>query len=233
MSRSRKRAVISWSTGKDCAWALHRVRARADVEVAGLLTTINERFQRVSMHGVRRELADLQAQAAGLPLFAVEVPWPCTNEEYERRMAAACVRLRDCGVEAVVFGDIHLADVRAYRESRLAETRMEALFPLWGDDPAGLIREMLAAGLRAVITSLDAAKLDPALAGAELGAAVVQSLPAQIDPCGENGEFHTFAFDGPMFRQPVPVVRGEVVEREGYVYADLLPARVQQSGLLQ
>jgi uncharacterized protein (TIGR00290 family) len=233
MSRGRKRVVISWSTGKDCAWALHRVRTLAQVEIAGLLTTINGQFQRVSMHGVRRELAELQAQAAGLPLFAVELPWPCPNEEYDRRMAAACGRLRDCGVEAIVFGDIHLADVRAYRESRLAEAGMEAWFPLWGENPAGLIRDMLAAGLRAVITCLDAARLDPALAGAELGAALVESLPQQVDPCGENGEFHTFAFDGPMFRQPVPVARGEVVEREGYVYADLLPARPKQRRLIE
>jgi len=233
MSRGRKRAVISWSTGKDCAWALHRVRARSEVEVAGLLTTINGRFQRVSMHGVRRELADLQAQAAGLPLFAVELPWPCPNEEYERRMAAACGRLRDSGIQAVVFGDIHLADVRAYRESRLAEAGMEAWFPLWGENPAGLMREMLAAGLRAVITCLDPAKLDRALAGAELDAGVVQSLPQQVDPCGENGEFHTFVFDGPMFQYPVPVARGEVAEREGYVYADLLPARPPGQALLQ
>lgn len=223
----RKRAVVSWSTGKDCAWALHRIRAGGSVEIAGLLAAVNSEFGRISMHGVRRELAELQAAAAGLPLIPVELPWPCPNEEYDRRMAAACARLRAGGVEAIVFGDIHLAEVRAYRESRLAGTGIEPLFPLWGLSPHTLIMEMLEAGLRCIITCLDPARIDRALAGKELTPETVRSLPAQVDPCGENGEFHTFAFAGPMFRRPLRIRPGRIVERDGYVFADLLPADPQ------
>lgn len=222
--KRRKRAVVSWSTGKDCAWALHRIRAGGGVEIAGLLAAVNSEFGRISMHGVRRELAELQAAAAGLPLIPVELPWPCPNDEYDRRMAAACARLRAGGVDAIVFGDIHLADVRAYRESRLAGSGIEPLFPLWGLSPHALITEMLEAGLRCIITCLDPARMDRALAGKELTPETVRSLPAGVDPCGENGEFHTFAYAGPMFRRPLRVRPGRIVERDGYVFADLLPA---------
>lgn len=224
MTGKMKRAVVSWSTGKDCAWALHRARLGGTLEIAGLLATVNAEFGRVSMHGIRRELAELQACALGLPLIPVELPWPCPNEEYERRMAETCSRLRAEGIEAIVFGDIHLADVRAYRENRLNGTGIEPLFPLWGSDSAALVEEMLAAGLRSVIACLDPARVDPALAGAELTREVVRGLPAQVDPCGENGEFHTFAFAGPMFRHPVPIRTGACVQRDGFVYADILPA---------
>lgn len=224
MTGRRKRAVVSWSTGKDCAWALHRVRREATVEPVGLLVTVNARFRRVSMHGVRLELAERQAEALGLPLIVVELPWPCTNEEYEARMAATCRNLRQQGVEAIVFGDIHLAEVRAYRESRLAGTGLEPLFPLWGMEPSALIAQMLEAGLRCLITCLDPARMDRSLAGAELTTEVIQRLPAGVDPCGENGEFHTFAFAGPMFRHPLAVADSGVVERDGFVYADLAAA---------
>lgn len=220
---SRGRAVVSWSSGKDAAWALHLVRQRGELEVAGLLCSINAQFQRVSMHGVRRALLEQQAQAAGLPLLAVELPWPCSNEEYERRMAAACARLREQGVEVVVFGDIFLADVRAYRERQLAGTGIAPEFPLWGKDTQQLVREMLDAGVRARIVCLDPARLDRSLAGAELTADFVRSLPANVDPCGENGEFHTCVFDAPVFAQPLDVIAGAVVERDGFVFADLLP----------
>lgn len=220
----RRRAVISWSSGKDAAWALHLVRQQGELEAVGLLSSINAEFQRVSMHGVRRELLELQAQAAGLPLLTVELPWPCSNEEYERRMAAACARLRADGVEVVVFGDIFLADVRQYRERQLAGTGLEPLFPLWGRSTHELVCEMLAAGLRARIACLDPARVGRNLAGAELTPDLLLSLPASVDPCGENGEFHTFVFDAPVYAHPLDVSAGEVVEREGFVYADLLAA---------
>lgn len=221
----RRRAAVSWSSGKDAAWALHLVRQHGELEAVGLLSSINTEFQRVSMHGVRRELLELQAQAAGLPLMTVELPWPCSNEEYERRMAAACARLRAQGIEVVVFGDIFLADVRQYRERQLAGTGLEPLFPLWGRGTHELVREMLAAGVRARISCLDPARVDRGLAGAELTPDLLRSLPASVDPCGENGEFHTFVFDAPVFAHPLDATAGDVVERDGFVYADLIAAR--------
>ncbi len=220
---NRRRAVVSWSSGKDAAWALHLVRQRPDLEVVGLLTSINAEFRRVSMHGVRQELLEMQAAASGLPLRIVELPWPCPNEEYERRMGAACAALRAEGVEAVVFGDIFLADVRAYRERQLAGTGLEPLFPLWGADSQKLAREMLDGGVRARIACLDPARVDRQLAGREWSVEVLSSLPCGVDPCGENGEFHTFVVDAPVFRHPIRVTAGEVVERDGFVYADFLP----------
>jgi len=220
----RPRAAVSWSSGKDAAWALHLVRQRGDLEPVALLSSINAEFQRVSMHGVRRALLQQQARAAGLPLLAVDLPWPCSNEEYERRMAAACARLRAERIEVIVFGDIFLADVRQYREKQLAGTGLEPRFPLWGRDTRELAREMLAAGVRARISCLDPARLDRTLAGAELTPDLLRSLPASVDPCGENGEFHTFVFDAPVFAHALDVTAGEVVERGGFVYADLLAA---------
>lgn len=220
---NRRRAVVSWSSGKDAAWALHLARQRPDLEVVGLLTSINAEFRRVSMHGVRQELLEMQAAAAGLPLRIVELPWPCPNEEYERRMAAACAALRAGGVEVVVFGDIFLADVRAYRERQLAGTGLEPLFPLWGADSQKLASEMLGNGVRARIACLDPARLDRRLAGQEWGREALMSLPDGVDPCGENGEFHTFVLEAPVFRHPIRVTAGEIVERGGFVYADFLP----------
>lgn len=220
----RRRAVISWSSGKDAAWALHLARRREDLEVVGLLASVNAEFRRVSMHGVRLELAERQARAAKLPLMTVDLPWPCSNQEYEKLMGAACARLRAEGVEAVVFGDIFLADVRQYRERQLAGTGLEPVFPLWGLDTRVLVRQMLEGGLRARISCLDPARVDRSLAGAELTPDLVRSLPAAVDPCGENGEFHTFVFDAPVFTHALEVTPGEAVERDGFVYADLLSA---------
>lgn len=220
----RRRAVVSWSSGKDAAWALHLIRQQGELEAVGLLSSINAQFQRVSMHGVRRDLLELQARAAGLPLITVELPWPCPNEEYEQRMGAACARLRAEGVDAVVFGDIFLADVRQYRERQLAGTGLEPLFPLWGRETRELVREMLAAGVRARIACLDPRRLPKELAGAELDAELLHALPAGADPCGENGEFHTFVLDAPVFQHALDVTAGVVVERDGFVYADLLPS---------
>ena len=218
------RALVAWSSGKDCAWALHEVRRAGEVEVAGLLTTVTEPFARVSMHAVREELLDRQAAAAGLPCRKVRIPWPCPNAAYEARMAEALAEARTAGITHVVFGDLFLADVRAYREAKLAGTGIAPLFPLWGRDTAALAGEMIAGGLRATLTCVDPSKLDRSLAGRPFDGELLASLPAGVDPCGENGEFHTFAWAGPMFSTTIAVAPGEVVLRDGFAFADLLPA---------
>lgn len=217
------KAVVSWSSGKDGAWALHEVRRAGALEVVGLLTTVTSEFARVSMHAVREELLDLQAASLGLPCRKVHIPWPCPNERYEAEMARAIAELRADGVTRIVFGDLFLPDVRAYREQKLAGTGIEPVFPLWGRDTSRLAREMLDGGLRATLTCVDPRQLDGAFAGRVFDAALLAELPPGVDPCGERGEFHTFAWAGPMFSRPVPVTRGEVVTREGFVFADLLP----------
>jgi uncharacterized protein (TIGR00290 family) len=216
-----KRILLAWSSGKDSAWALHLLRQSGEYEVAGLLTTFNEAFDRVAMHAVRRELVEAQAAAVGLPLWPVDIPWPCTNEEYERRMAATCMQALAEGIEAIAFGDLYLEDVRAYRERQLAPTGLTPLFPLWKIPTDKLIREMIAGGQRAVITCVDPRKLGREFAGREIDLALVGELPAGVDPCGENGEFHSFVFAGPAFSKPIDVRAGEVVERDGFVFADV------------
>ncbi|MGH9541509.1 MAG: ATP-binding protein [Terriglobales bacterium] len=220
----RRRALISWSGGKDCAWALHRLRRHPEIELAGLLTTFNEAFDRVAMHAVRRELIAAQAEAAGLPLWPVPLPWPCDNAAYETRMRAACDRAVAEGIELVAFGDLFLTDVRAYRERQMQGTGLSPLFPLWKLPTAELAREMIRSGLRARITCLDPRQLPKSLAGREFDAQLLAELPPGADPCGERGEFHTFVFAGPMFSAPIAVDAGEIVERDGFVFADLLPA---------
>ncbi len=212
-----------WSSGKDSAWALHRLREEG-APVSGLVTTVNVRHERVAMHGVRRTLLEAQARAAELPLEIVEIPHPCSNAEYEAASAALIERARERKVEQMAFGDLFLEDIRAYREGLLAGTGMEPLFPLWGRETAELARAMQAGGLQAYITCLDPKVLPRQLAGRAFDASFLDELPAGVDPCGENGEFHSFAWDGPMFREPIPVAPGEVVEREGFVFADLLAA---------
>ncbi len=219
-----KRVILAWSSGKDSAWALHCLRRTPGIEVLGLLTTINEAFDRVAMHAVRRELLERQAEAAGLPLVTVPLPWPCPNGEYERRMEDACARMLAAGVEAVAFGDLFLEDVREYRVKQLARAGLEPLFPLWGQETAELARTMIAAGQRARVTCVDPAKLDRRFAGREFDAGFLAGLPAGVDPCGENGEFHTFVYESPAFVAPVAIRGGEVVERDGFVFADMLPA---------
>jgi uncharacterized protein (TIGR00290 family) len=194
------------------------------VEVVGLLTTTNEAFDRVAMHGVREALLEAQAEAAGLPLWKVPLPWPCPNEAYEALMAAACARAVTEGVTAMAFGDLFLEDVRDYRIQKLADTGLRPLFPIWNPDTASLARDMVAAGLKATLACVDPKALEARFAGREFDADLLAELPPSVDPCGERGEFHTFAWDGPMFRRPVPVRRGEVVERDGFVFADLVPA---------
>lgn len=221
---TRTKALLSWSSGKDAAWALHALRQAGEVEVVGLLTTTNEAFERVAMHGVREALLEAQAKAAGLPLWKVPLPWPCPNEAYEALMAQACTRAVAEGIGAMAFGDLFLEDVRDYRIQKLAGTGLTPLFPIWDPDTAALARRLVVAGLKATLTCVDPRALDASFAGREFDAALLADLPAAVDPCGERGEFHTFAWDGPMFDHPVPVRRGEVVARDGFVFADLVPA---------
>ena len=219
---NKLKALLAWSSGKDSAWTLHVLRAQNEVEVVGLLTTINQVFDRVAMHAVRTELLRAQAEAAELPLWPVPIPWPCSNAEYEAAMAAAMARARADGITHVAFGDLFLEDVRRYREERLAPTGVTPLFPLWGTPTDALARRMVEGGLRARLTCVDPKSLDARFAGREFDAALLAELPATVDPCGEGGEFHTFAYAGPMFRRPIPIRTGEIVTRDGFVFADLL-----------
>jgi len=223
MAAGVARAWMSWSSGKDSTLALAEVRTDPSLEVVGLLTTVNEDANRVAMHAVRRELLEQQADALGLPLHVVEIPRACRNEVYEQRMAAAIDAAREDGVARMVFGDLFLADVRAYREQMLRPTGIEAVFPLWGRPTAELARTMLERGVRATLTCVDPRALDSSYAGRGFDAALLDELPASVDPCGENGEFHTFVHDGPGFAHPLAVTTGAVVERAGFVFADVLP----------
>jgi uncharacterized protein (TIGR00290 family) len=225
MDAVRRKAILSWSSGKDSAWALHVLRERADVEVVALLTTINQAFDRVAMHAVRTELLRAQAEAAEVPLWPVAIPWPCSNDDYEAAMAAVMARARDSGITVAAFGDLFLDDIRRYREERLRGTGMEPVFPLWGLPTDRLARDMIAAGLRARLTCVDPRQLPARFAGRDFDEALLAelaALPAAVDPCGERGEFHTFAYAGPMFRHPIAVEAGAVVERDGFVFADLV-----------
>src|SRR5882672_2195005 len=221
---TKLKCLVSWSTGKDSAWMVHVLRQRADIELAGVLTTVNEKYQRVAMHAVRVELLEAQADALGLPLWKIPIPSPCPNEVYERAMAAAVARAVDEGFTRVAFGDLFLEDVRRYREERLAGTGLTPLFPLFGSDTAVLAREMIAGGLRARITCLNPKVVDRGFAGREFDAALLSELPPAIDPCGERGEFHTCAYAGPMFTHEVAIETGVTVERDGYVFTDLMIA---------
>ena len=219
----RPRVLLSWSSGKDSAWALHQLRTAGKVDVVGLLTTFNAAFDRVAMHAVRRELVERQAEAAGLPLVSVPLPWPCDNATYEAALARALSEARkELNLTHIAFGDLFLEDVRAYREKQLAHSGLEPHFPLWGLPTRELAEEMIASGLQAVLTCVDPRKLDPSFAGRRFDASLHRDFPPGVDPCGENGEFHTFVTAGPMFRHPVSHTIGEVVERDGFVFADVL-----------
>lgn len=221
---SRPKALIAWSSGKDSAWALHEVRRAGEFDIVGALTTVTGTFTRVSIHGVREELLDAQLAAAGLPARKVRIPYPCPNEVYEREMAAAVARARDDGITHIVFGDLFLQDVRAYREKNLAGTGIAPLFPLWGRDTSALAREMIASGTVAHLVSVDLKKLPRRFAGRAFDRVLLDDLPNGTDLCGENGEFHTFVSAGQMLAKPIAVKPGEIVERDGGAYADLLPA---------
>jgi uncharacterized protein (TIGR00290 family) len=233
-----KRVLVSWSGGKDSAWALHLLLQRPEFEVVGLLTTINTHFGRVAMHGFRQELLEQQAEAAGLPLWPVPLPWPCSNEQYEAAMATVCARAVADGVDIIAFGDLFLEDIRAYREARLAGTGLQPLFPCWQIPTDQLAQEMIAAELRAHLVCVDPHQLDARFAGRLFDKALLDELPSTVDPCGERGEFHTFVSAGPMFARggcsrSIEVRRGDVVDRDGFVYADLLPAHSPSQALQQ
>lgn len=217
-----KRVLLSWSSGKDSAWTLHVLQRDPAIELCGLLTTVNAEFDRVAMHGVRRAVLEAQAEAAALPLWVVPLPWPCSNEIYEQRMAEVCRRAVEEKIDAVAFGDLFLQDVRAYREKQLAGTGLEPLFPLWEIPTDRLAREMIAGGLRARLSCVDAKKLTADFAGREFDENLLRDLPADADPCGERGEFHTCVYAGPMFRAPLELATGEIVMRDGFTFADLM-----------
>ena len=217
----KPKALIAWSTGKDSAWALHEVRLLGEIDVIGALTTITENFDRVSMHGTRREILDAQLKAARLPLVPLTIPFPCPNEIYEARMAEAMKTAHRQGVTHIVFGDLFLEDIRAYREERLRDTRIAPLFPLWRRPTDELARTMIAGGLKASVVSLDPNKLPRDLAGRAFDEAFLEALPADVDPCGEHGEFHTCAVGGPMFDSEIKVKAGAAITRDGFVFADL------------
>lgn len=222
---SKPRLLLSWSSGKDSAWTLYRLQCESRYEIAGLATTVNEAFNRVAMHAVRVELLEAQARAAGLPLWRVPLPYPCANAAYERAMATLLERARDDGVTHMAFGDLFLEDIRRYREHQLANSGITPVFPLWGVDTTALAQAMLGGGLQAIITCVDPRQLARQFVGRAFDAALLAALPAQVDPCGENGEFHTFCHAGPMFRGPIAIAAGEIIERDGFVYADVLPAQ--------
>jgi uncharacterized protein (TIGR00290 family) len=223
-----KRTLLSWSSGKDSAWALHLLRRDPEIELCGLVTTLNAEFDRVAMHGTRRTVLEAQANGAGLPLWIVPLPWPCSNEIYEQRMREVCDRAIAERIDAFAFGDLFLADVRSYRERQLAGTGLEPLFPLWEIPTDRLAREMIAGGLRARLSCVDTKQLNASFVGREFDEALLLDLPRGADPCGERGEFHTCVYAGPMFKAPIDLENGEIVNRDGFVFADFLELTEQR-----
>ena len=215
------KTLVSWSSGKDSAWMLHVLRKDSAIEIGGLLTTMNEQFDRVAMHAVRRQLLEAQAEAAGVPLRMVQLPWPCSNEQYEHRMRAAVSQAVSEGFTHVAFGDLFLEDVRRYREEKLAGSGLTPLFPIWGIPTDQLAAQMVESGLRSVLTCINPKLLDRSFAGRQFNRELLDDLPAGVDKCGERGEFHSFAWDGPMFNGPIAIAVGEVVDRDGFVFADV------------
>jgi uncharacterized protein (TIGR00290 family) len=220
----KKKILLAWSSGKDSAWALQVLREQNQYEIAGLMTTFNAAFDRVAMHSTRRALVEMQAEAAGLPLIAAPIPWPCSNADYEAAMKLVCDQALAQGITAIAFGDLFLADVRAYRERQLKDTGLEPLFPIWGIPTDTLAQEMIGAGLRAKLVCVDPKQISSSFIGRDFDQTFLDDLPAGVDPCGENGEFHSFVYAGPMFRQQIPIVTGEKVERDGFWFCDVLPA---------
>jgi len=218
-----KPTLLSWSSGKDSAWSLHLLRQSPEYEVVGLLTTFNRTADRVAMHGVRRALVQAQAEAAGIQLWEVDLPWPCSNQDYESAMLGICKKAVESGIECVAFGDLFLTDIREYREKQLRNTGLQPIFPVWGIPTRELAQQMIASGLRARLACIDTKQISASFAGRDFDAQLLSELPASADPCGENGEFHSFVYSGPMFNKPIPVEVGEIVTRDQFVYADLLP----------
>jgi uncharacterized protein (TIGR00290 family) len=216
------KAILAWSSGKDSAMALHRVQRSKNFEIVCLLTTITDQFHRISMHGVREELLDAQAQSVGYLIEKVVIPYPCPNQVYEERMAMVLSDWKLKGVRHVIFGDLFLENIRSYREQKLAQIDMKPVFPLWSEDTAALAMEMLKVGFRAVVTCVDPKRVEAKFAGHLFDETFLRNMPPDVDPCGENGEFHTFVYDGPIFHQPVSVRVGETVTRDGFIFADLV-----------
>lgn len=216
-----KRTLLSWSSGKDSAWSLHLLRQQNKYEIVGLLTTFNQQANRVAMHAVRRSLVEAQAKATGIPLWDVDLPWPCSNADYERIMKEMCKAAVESGIECVAFGDLFLTDIRAYREKQLGNSGLQPVFPVWGMSTRELARSMIQSGVRAKLTCVDPKLLAPEFVGREFDEQLLSEFPPDIDPCGENGEFHTFVYAGPMFHHVLAVEVGEIVSRDGFAFADL------------
>lgn len=223
----RKRTLLSWSSGKDSAWTLWQLQQDPTIELVALWTSINQEADRVAMHAVRRELVEAQAAAAGLPLWTSPLPWPCCNQQYEVVLQVLWQRAHSAGLEQVAYGDLFLEDIRRYREQQMHGTGLTPIFPLWGLPTDQLVRDMIAGGLSATLTCIDPGKLPRSFAGRRFDSNFLQDLPSGIDPCGENGEFHTFADQGPMFRHAIRTKPGVVIERDGFVFTDLLNAAEQ------
>jgi len=219
----KRKILLSWSSGKDSAWALHVLRRLGEHEVVGLVTTINAAFDRVAMHSTRRVLVEQQASAAGLPLKIVDLPWPCSNADYERIMKTVYDDAVAQGITGFAFGDLFLFDIRAYRQRQLENAGLEPIFPLWQLPTAELAREMIGAGLRAKLVCVDPAKLAREFAGRDFDQELLSDLPRDVDPCGENGEFHSFVYAGPMFQRAIPIISGERVQRDGFWFCDVMP----------
>jgi uncharacterized protein (TIGR00290 family) len=219
----KQRVLLSWSSGKDSAWSLYVLRQNPDVEIIGLLTTVNVTHGRVAMHSTRLALAEAQARVIGIPLRVVPLPWPCSNEVYEREMCAAIQDGFKNGATHIAFGDLFLEDIRAYRTKQLEGSGLQPLFPIWHEPTGKLARRMIDAGVVAIVTCVDPKQLSPSFAGRRFDHAFINELPQGVDPCGENGEFHTCVLAGPMFREPIHAAVGEIVERDGFYFADLIP----------
>lgn len=213
--------MVSWSTGKDSAWAYHKISQQQEYDIAGLFCTVNKQYSRTAMHAVRIELLQMQAESVGLPLEIIEIPYPCSNEAYESIMQTFIDKVKLLGVECFVFGDLYLQDIRDYRVSKLHGTGIEAVFPLWKIPTQQLAHEMINGGLKAVVTCIDPKQLDAQYVGKIFNHDFIKSLPDRIDPCGENGEFHSFVFEGPMLKNSIKIKVGEIVERDGFVFSDV------------
>ena len=222
----RRKTLLSWSSGKDSAWTLYKLRQNPEIDLVGLFCTVNKEFNRVAMHGVRVELLQQQAESVGLPLEIIEIPYPCSNAAYEKVMSQFVETVKNDGVEHFAFGDLFLEPIRNYREEKLKDSGIQPIFPLWNTPTDTLSKEMIASGLRTLITCIDPKKMPKTLVGVEFNETFLRLLPKTVDPCGENGEFHSFVFDGPMFKQKIAVCVGDIVERDGFVFADVLPGSV-------
>jgi uncharacterized protein (TIGR00290 family) len=224
-NKMKKRTLLSWSSGKDSAWALYKLQQDPGIDLVGLFCTVNKEFDRVAMHAVRVELLQKQAESIGLPLEIIEIPYPCSNAEYEKVMGQFVERAKNDNVEYFAFGDLFLEDIRNYREEKLKGSGIKPVFPIWGIPTDRLSREMIGSGLRTVITCINPEQIPKEFVGREFDEGFLDSLPATVDPCGENGEFHSFVFDGPMFKEKIEISVGDIVHRDDFVFADLLPER--------